>query len=116
MKTGCSGQLTLWKVEKQRVTVDFHGGEIVTDAGLLAARHFAQSPELYASIQMSNPATREVTDAFIAAAREFQEVTSAGDTAKFAALFDEVRSYFGGFTTRAVEQSDFLIDRLVERT
>jgi hypothetical protein len=40
MKTGCSGQLTFWKVEKQQVTVDFEGGEIVTDAGLLAVRQF----------------------------------------------------------------------------
>lgn len=40
MKTGCSGQLTFWKVEKQQVTVDFEGGQIVTDAGLLPVRQF----------------------------------------------------------------------------
>ncbi len=38
MKTGCSGQLTFWKVGKQQVTVDFEGGQVVADAGLLAVR------------------------------------------------------------------------------
>ena len=83
---------------------------------LMTARHFAQSPELYASIQMSNPRTAEVTDAFVRAAQHVRDDTAAGDHAAFRALFDEVRHYFGDFTTQALEQSDFLIDRLVERT
>jgi hypothetical protein len=37
--TGCvSEQLTLWEVGKQTVTVDFSGGAVVSDAGLLAVR------------------------------------------------------------------------------
>jgi len=38
MTTGCSEQLTLWDLGPQRVTVDFDGGCLVTDAGLLALR------------------------------------------------------------------------------
>lgn len=38
MSTGCSPHLTLWTLGKQEVTVDFRGGPIVTDAGLLALR------------------------------------------------------------------------------
>lgn len=38
MSTGCCEQLTLWEVGKQQVTVDFHGGTLVSDAGLLAIR------------------------------------------------------------------------------
>jgi len=34
----CSDQLTLWEVGKQTVTVDFSGGAVVSDAGLLAVR------------------------------------------------------------------------------
>ncbi len=83
---------------------------------LLTARHFAQSPDLYASIQMLNPATREVTDAFIDAARKLQDVTAAGDHEAFRQVFADVRGYFGEFSDRALQQSDFLIDRLVERT
>jgi len=38
MKTGCTEQLTFWKIGKQEVTADFQGGEIVSDAGLVGVR------------------------------------------------------------------------------
>jgi hypothetical protein len=38
MATDCANQLTLWKLGPQQVTVDFAGGCLVTDAGLLAVR------------------------------------------------------------------------------
>jgi hypothetical protein len=38
MATGCLEQLTLWDLGQQQVTVDFDGGCLVTDAGLLALR------------------------------------------------------------------------------
>ncbi len=82
---------------------------------LMTARHFAQSPELYASIQMSNPATAQVTGAFVRAAGELKRLIDGKHRAEFAAMFDEVRRQFGPFTERALEQSNYLIDRLVER-
>ena len=82
---------------------------------LMTARHFAQSPDLYASIQMSNPATPEVTGVFIEAARELSEIAGGKDHEKFSSMFKEVRKFFGPFTEAALAQSDFLIDRLVER-
>ena len=82
---------------------------------LLTARHFAQSPELYGAIQMSNPQAAGVTAAFIQAAEELRRITATGDRPAFQSLFDEVRRFFGDFTEQALEQSDFLIDRLVER-
>ena len=83
---------------------------------LMTARHFAQSPKLYASIQMSNPATSEVTAAYLRAAKELREIATRQDRAAFEAVYREVREYFGPFTDRALGESDFLIDRLVERT
>ena len=38
MRTDCSEQLTLWNIGKQQVSVDFAGGQIVSDAGLLGIR------------------------------------------------------------------------------
>lgn len=38
MATGCCQQLTFWNLGQQQVTVDFEGGCLVTDAGLLALR------------------------------------------------------------------------------
>ena len=38
MVTDCSQQLTFWELGSQQVTVDFAGGRVVTDAGLLPLR------------------------------------------------------------------------------
>ena len=83
---------------------------------LMTARHFAQSPDLYASIQMSNPGTPAVTSAFVDAAAKLKAAVDSGDRAAFRAMFERVRSHLGGFTQEALEQSSYLIDRLVERT
>lgn len=82
---------------------------------LMTARHFAQSPRLYGAIQMSNPRTSEVTRAFVRAAHELAEHVADQDRPAMEALFQEVRAFFGPFTDQALEQSSFLIDRLVER-
>ncbi len=83
---------------------------------LMTARHFAQSPELYASIEMSNPDTSRVTEAFVEAASQLQGVLAQKDRKQFVQLFEQTCDYFGPFTVQALEQSSFLIDRLVERT
>lgn len=82
----------------------------------VAARHFAQSPALYGAIEMGNPRTGEVTAAFRAAADEVAGVLGSGDQTRFEALFAEVRAFFGDFTAEALEQSSYLIDRIVEQS
>ncbi len=81
----------------------------------VTARHFAQDPALYGPIEMRNPQTSAVTGAFGAAVRDVADVIARGDQAAFTQLFGEVRQFFGAFTDEAVEQSSFLIDRIVER-
>lgn len=80
------------------------------------ARHFAQSSELYGQIEMQNPRTGEVTSTLRNAAAELAQIIAEGDQSAFDALFEEVRGFFGTFTTEALEQSSYLIDRIVERT
>jgi prephenate dehydrogenase len=82
----------------------------------VAARHFAQSPDLYGAIETRNPQARAVTSAFSAAAKELAEIVVTGDRVRFHAMFDEVRAFFGSFTDEAMAQSSYLIDRIVERT
>ncbi len=82
----------------------------------VAGRHYAQSPSLYGPIEMRNPRTKEVTEAFAAAAEELAGILEAKDQERFEAVFDEVRAFYGEFGAEAVEQSSFLIDRLVERS
>ncbi len=81
---------------------------------LMTARHFAQSPELYGSIQMSNPLTGQVTAAFVRAATEHKAVVESGDAAGMNTMFEQVRGFFGEFTDRALEQSNYMVDNLVQ--
>ena len=82
---------------------------------LMAARHFAQSSELYASIQMHNPETERVLNALRDAGEELRDIVLEQDRDRFSKLFAEVHNHFGDFSEQALEQSSFLIDRLVER-
>jgi chorismate mutase/prephenate dehydrogenase len=82
----------------------------------VAARHFAQDPALYGAIEMENPRTHEVTQAFRAAAASVQEILDDRDQAGFQRMFEEVRAFFGAFTKEASEQGAYLIERVVERS
>ena len=82
---------------------------------LMAARHFAQSADLYASIQMNNSETERVLNTLHDAGEELREIVLDKDTQRFNKMFSEVHEHFGKFSEQALEQSSFLIDRLVER-
>ena len=81
----------------------------------VAARHFAQDPALYGSIEMRNPRTADITAAFGQSVQDVADILARGDQAAFSRLFDDVRAFFGDFTAEALEQSSFLIDCIVER-
>ena len=80
----------------------------------VTGRHFAQAPELYGPIEMLNPDSERVIDIFRKAAADLAEILANQDQAAFDQVFADVRSFFGAFTEEALEQSGFLIDRLVE--
>lgn len=58
MATDCSQQLTFWDLGTQQVTVDFEGGRIVTDSGLLAVRLLDQELGVLATIAARLPDPR----------------------------------------------------------
>jgi len=58
MQTDCQPQLTLWNIGRQQVTVDFEGGRIVSDAGLLALRDFEQRLGVMAGLAVRFPDPR----------------------------------------------------------
>jgi len=80
----------------------------------VTGRHFAQSPDLYGPIEMLNPDSKQVIEGFRKASADLAEILAAGDQEAFDQVFAEVRTFFGEFTDEALEQSGFLIDRLVE--
>ncbi|HEX6943442.1 MAG TPA: bifunctional chorismate mutase/prephenate dehydrogenase [Gemmatimonadaceae bacterium] len=82
----------------------------------MGGRHFAQSADLYGPIEMKNPATPAVTATYLAVANEVAGILASGDRERFREMFAEVKSFLGPFTVEALEQTSFLIDRLVERT
>ena len=82
----------------------------------MGARHFAQSADLYGPIEMKNPDTPGVTATYLTAAREVADILASGDRERFREMFSEVQAFLGPFTVEALEQTSFLIDRLVERT
>lgn len=83
---------------------------------LMTARHFDQSSNLYSAISMENESTSEITEAFCRSVEELRDILINRDTERFAQIFDDVHAYFGDFTHEAMEQSSYLIDRLVERS
>src|SRR6266849_8965519 len=58
MTTACSQQLTFWKIGKQVVTAAFDGGQIVSDAGLLALRDFEKQLGILADLAQRLPDPR----------------------------------------------------------
>ena len=82
----------------------------------VAARHFAQSAQLYGPIEMTNPERKRITELFAGAVADLADIVVQGKQEEFEAVFRQVGDYFGSFTAEALEQSGFLIDRLVERS
>ncbi len=58
MSTDCSQQLTFWDLGTQQVTVDFQGGRVVTDTGLLPVRLLDKELGVLATIAQRLPDPR----------------------------------------------------------
>lgn len=58
MPTDCFEQLTLFPVDQQEVTVDFRGGRVVNDAGLLSVRAFEKKLDIIAQLAKRFPDPR----------------------------------------------------------
>jgi hypothetical protein len=58
MLTDCFQQLTFWNLGRQQVTVDFEGGRVVTDAGLLPIRLLDQELGVVAELAQRLPDPR----------------------------------------------------------
>ncbi|WP_127347062.1 bifunctional chorismate mutase/prephenate dehydrogenase [Pseudidiomarina mangrovi] len=77
---------------------------------MMVGRLFAQNPELYADIILSQPHTFAMMNDYV---RSFETILSrlqAGDKSAFIAKFAEVKAYFGDFSQRFLEDSQRLLD------
>lgn len=76
-------------------------------------RLFAQNPDLYAEIEMTNPYSTEVRKCFLNAAHDINEIIENHDRNMFDSMFQDVCRYFTGFSNEAMQLSDMIIDTLV---
>lgn len=76
-------------------------------------RLFAQSPELYAEIEMTNPYGARVREHFVQAVSDVHRVSGSGDRRRFREMFEETARWFHGFQDEAMLLSDRIIDSMV---
>lgn len=81
----------------------------------MVGRLFAQDPRLYAEIILATPERRAVLEAFIDSVSANRELLRAGDKDAFCRAFEAIAAWFGPFADQAIRESNYLIDKLVER-
>ncbi len=82
---------------------------------MMTGRIFAQNPELYADIVLSEPARRDMLLQFLDHHSRLAELVRADDKAGFIAEFRSVTDFFGPFADQALTESNYLIHRLADR-
>jgi len=78
-------------------------------------RLFAQRPELYAEIEMSNPHGDFIRQILIKSITHLEKTINSNDKETFNDLFASIAEYFSGFQEKALESSDKLIEHLISQ-
>jgi len=78
-------------------------------------RLFAQNPDLYAEIEMSNPESENVRKLLLNAANDINNIISSNDREAFRTRFLQLREYFDDFTEEAMMLSDQIIETLMSQ-
>ncbi len=81
----------------------------------MIGRLFAQDPTLYAEILFASPGRRALLQQFVDSFGQYGAMLAEGDKAAFCAEFRRIAEWFGPFCGQAMRESNFLIDKLVER-
>ena len=82
---------------------------------MMTGRIFAQNPELYADIVLSEKSRRDLLLEFLDHHGRLAELVRADDKAGFIAEFKSVSDFFGPFADQALTESSYLIHRLADR-
>lgn len=77
---------------------------------MMVGRLFAQNPELYADIILSQPHTFAMMSDYLRSFEHILGQLQAGNKAAFIEKFAEVKAYFGEFSQRFLEDSQRLLD------
>ena len=77
-------------------------------------RLLAQDPRLYADIEVMNPETIKVIDAYIRSLKLLRDIVEKKDVDAFVKMFEANSEYFKDFKNRFMEESDYLIEQMVK--
>jgi chorismate mutase/prephenate dehydrogenase len=82
---------------------------------MMTGRIFAQNPELYADIVLSDERRRSILLEFLNHHQQLSELVALDDKAAFIERFREIQDFFGDFADQALVESSYLIHRLADR-
>lgn len=86
MLTDCQSQLAFWNMGRQQVTVDFAGGKIVSDAGLLTVRDFEKRLGIIAGLAARVPDPRSPCSSHIRSPRSSRSMSISSAPATSTAM------------------------------
>ncbi|MBU0614578.1 MAG: prephenate dehydrogenase/arogenate dehydrogenase family protein [Nanoarchaeota archaeon] len=81
----------------------------------MLGRILNQDPELYADIEISNPEVKNVLKAYVNSSKKLLKAISKKDRQGFIDYFKESADYLGDFKKEAEKESDYLIEKMVDR-
>lgn len=95
-------------------TLDFSSPIYRLELGMVG-RLFAQDPQLYAEIVFATPERRALLRRYLESVAGNLAMIEAGDKDAFVREFRRISEWFGPFGDQAIRESNYLIEKLVER-
>ncbi len=110
----CFGQfLCRQKIDLAR-TLEFSSPIYRLELGMVG-RLFAQSGSLYSEIIFATAERRDMLKAYVSSVNEQIALVDNNDKALFEQRFSEIADWFGSFSEQAMRESDFIINKIIER-
>ena len=112
--TFCFGQFLCERKINLERSLEFSSPIYRLEIGMVG-RLFAQSGNLYSEIIFATPDRRRLLKEYVASINEQIALVDNNDKTLFEQRFAEIAHWFGPFSEQAMGESDFIIDKLIER-
>jgi chorismate mutase/prephenate dehydrogenase len=97
-----------------RRTLEFSSPIYRLELGMVG-RLFAQDPSLYSEIIFASQDRRDLLKDYLESMNDNLKMIEKGDKEAFEEEFNKIVEWFGPFSEQAIQESSFLIDKLIER-
>jgi len=81
----------------------------------MIGRILGGDPKLYAEIAVLNPNTKKIGSNLLVAMQRLSHAIISEDVDEFIEIFKEASEFFGDFTKQAIADTDYLIQKMLER-